>query len=764
MVRGLTESLRSQNHEAANRLHTVVVAHRDGPRRGGGRLRHRGAPGRPAAHRPGGRRGRRPGARRAAAGQDRRGRRARDRARRSTGDARRRPTRRPARDLVTVARQPRRQRPRRRGRARRSAGSAVTLEPAPRLARASSWATAGPGWTADAGAARARARLVDQGAARRGGRGLGLALVGQVARRHGGEVQIGTSPLGGAEFRVALVVRGSREVRHDACGCWSSRTRRLAAEAHAAYVEPGRPASRSPGSPARRATPCATSTPTGTSTWCCSTCTCPTATGSACSSGCGPPGTCCDVIAVTSARDADVVRHAVAQGVVLYLLKPFTFADVPGQARAVRRLPRPAGGGRRTTWSRTRSTSCSARCAGRRRRAAEGMSAETLQQVTAGAARLRRRRCRRSEVAEAIGASRVTARRYLEHLADTGLVGRAPRYGGSGRPEVEYRWLLRLLPSILLAPTTRWRWLMSRRGALRDPGRRPRMGQGLLGLRLRLDLRGLRPGDPVDLLGHHDRSRLRRRHIGGLLQRPAPRAGPGAGRERLRLHVVVDDFDETERRILEAGGRVALPRRHSSGSRGRATTSAPSGSHIRDARARSRRRLRAGSPLGPTTSHAGQLLPDLRMPRARQRLAGRAPRRPCARVSVRQSLRRGSCRSVHEVTSLTTGTSVPSSRCRRSVAVGSSRLLALLADGDLRGPRAAGEGDGGQRGDPDRVAAAVVDPAGPSTECSWSRPGGPRRPRAAPRGRSPARAALARRRPAAGRRSWPTSPAGSSKR
>ncbi len=37
-------------------------------------------------------------------------------------------------------------------------------------------------------------------------------------------------------------------------------------------------------------------------------------------------GHLCDVIAVTSARDVDVVRHAVAQGVVLYLLKPFTFA------------------------------------------------------------------------------------------------------------------------------------------------------------------------------------------------------------------------------------------------------------------------------------------------------------------------------------------------------------------------------------------------------------------------------------------------------
>ena len=37
-----------------------------------------------------------------------------------------------------------------------------------------------------------------------GGRGVGLALVGQVARRHGGEIRIGTSPLGGAEFAVTL--------------------------------------------------------------------------------------------------------------------------------------------------------------------------------------------------------------------------------------------------------------------------------------------------------------------------------------------------------------------------------------------------------------------------------------------------------------------------------------------------------------------------------------------------------------------------------
>ena len=39
-----------------------------------------------------------------------------------------------------------------------------------------------------------------------------------------------------------------------------------------------------------------------------------------------------------------------------------------------------------------------------------------------------------------MGTSRVTARRYLEHLADQGQVARSPRYGGAGRPEVGYVW------------------------------------------------------------------------------------------------------------------------------------------------------------------------------------------------------------------------------------------------------------------------------------------------------------------------------------
>jgi response regulator of citrate/malate metabolism len=45
-----------------------------------------------------------------------------------------------------------------------------------------------------------------------------------------------------------------------------------------------------------------------------------------------------------------------------------------------------------------------------------------------------------TQVMDALGMSRVTARRYLEYLADAGTVSRSPRYGTPGRPENEYRW------------------------------------------------------------------------------------------------------------------------------------------------------------------------------------------------------------------------------------------------------------------------------------------------------------------------------------
>jgi response regulator of citrate/malate metabolism len=150
-------------------------------------------------------------------------------------------------------------------------------------------------------------------------------------------------------------------------------------------------------------------------------------------------GALVDVIAVTSARDADVVRHAVAQGVVLYLLKPFTFAAFRSKleqyaayrAELEQAPPEFVQDEVDRLLGSLRGAGSSA--------LPKGMSPETLRDVTA-AIRGAAGGLSASEVADRVGASRVTVRRYLEHLADTGTLERHPRYGGSGRPEVEYRW------------------------------------------------------------------------------------------------------------------------------------------------------------------------------------------------------------------------------------------------------------------------------------------------------------------------------------
>jgi response regulator of citrate/malate metabolism len=146
-----------------------------------------------------------------------------------------------------------------------------------------------------------------------------------------------------------------------------------------------------------------------------------------------------DVIAVTSARDLEVVRAAVSQGVVQYLLKPFTFAALRDKleryAAYRRQLEGDVASGQHEVdraLATLRGIDPSS--------LPKGMSLESMDAVV-GVLRPSGASLSAAEVAAAVGASRVTARRYLEHLADSALVVRRSRYGGTGRPEVEYRWV-----------------------------------------------------------------------------------------------------------------------------------------------------------------------------------------------------------------------------------------------------------------------------------------------------------------------------------
>ncbi|MEU4087973.1 response regulator [Streptomyces aureus] len=144
-----------------------------------------------------------------------------------------------------------------------------------------------------------------------------------------------------------------------------------------------------------------------------------------------------DVIAVTSARDLAVVREGVALGVVQYVLKPFTFATL--RDRLVRYAEFRAAAGEASGQDEVDRALAALRAPGPAA-LPKGLSAPTLERVTV-TLRDNAEGLTAAKVAEAVGISRITARRYLEHLVESGRAGRAPQYGTVGRPELQYRWV-----------------------------------------------------------------------------------------------------------------------------------------------------------------------------------------------------------------------------------------------------------------------------------------------------------------------------------
>ncbi|MFF9075035.1 response regulator [Streptomyces sp. NPDC014872] len=145
-----------------------------------------------------------------------------------------------------------------------------------------------------------------------------------------------------------------------------------------------------------------------------------------------------DVIAVTSARDLSVVREGVSLGVVQYVLKPFTFATL--RDRLVRYAEFRTAAGEASGQDEV-DRALGVLRAPQPNRLPKGLSAPTLEAVT--------RVLRASDGVTAaatgteLGISRITARRYLEHLVTTGRAVRKPQYGQVGRPELHYRWVTR---------------------------------------------------------------------------------------------------------------------------------------------------------------------------------------------------------------------------------------------------------------------------------------------------------------------------------
>ena len=144
-----------------------------------------------------------------------------------------------------------------------------------------------------------------------------------------------------------------------------------------------------------------------------------------------------DVIAVTAARDVDSLRTAMRGGVVHYLIKPFLFPtfeekllSYAAARERMTRIDRAEQGDVDRIFQVLRTAGADT--------LPKGLSDATLELIVQALGRSRSG-LPAAAVAEEAGVSRVTARRYLDHLCQLGRAELTMRYGLPGRPEHRYR-------------------------------------------------------------------------------------------------------------------------------------------------------------------------------------------------------------------------------------------------------------------------------------------------------------------------------------
>lgn len=147
-------------------------------------------------------------------------------------------------------------------------------------------------------------------------------------------------------------------------------------------------------------------------------------------------GTPCDVILVSAAQDTETIQESLRHGAYDYVIKPFSFERLAAALESYRSMKGRLSAGAELSQEEL----------DRLRRAPifpsgeetpKGLNDWTLKQVlnllgksaeapTSG------------DVASRLGISRVTARRYLDHLAKLGKVRVERQYGAPGRPINRY--------------------------------------------------------------------------------------------------------------------------------------------------------------------------------------------------------------------------------------------------------------------------------------------------------------------------------------
>lgn len=147
-----------------------------------------------------------------------------------------------------------------------------------------------------------------------------------------------------------------------------------------------------------------------------------------------------DAIVISAANEVETVRRALRGGIVHYLIKPFSGADLREILEHYQRTYRGLG---REDEARQQDVDRvfrhQAGSAARAARLPKKLSPETADLVEQSL-RDAGTDLSASECADAVGLARVSVRRYLEYFVTVGRADVRLRYGGVGRPERRYVW------------------------------------------------------------------------------------------------------------------------------------------------------------------------------------------------------------------------------------------------------------------------------------------------------------------------------------
>jgi response regulator of citrate/malate metabolism len=144
-----------------------------------------------------------------------------------------------------------------------------------------------------------------------------------------------------------------------------------------------------------------------------------------------------DVLVISAAREVETVRRALRGGIVHYLIKPFSQADLQERLEHYRSAYQSLDSSKNVAeQSDVNRVFGVERHEFAERPLPKGCSAETLKMVEQ-VLRSAETDLSAAEVADLLGTSRVSARRYLEYLHDEASVDVRLKYG-AGRPERRY--------------------------------------------------------------------------------------------------------------------------------------------------------------------------------------------------------------------------------------------------------------------------------------------------------------------------------------